>query len=69
MTNNAASIVPIGKRFRGVLLAAIYSLGVLGIVASGGGGGSSSGDGDDNGGTATSSKCEIGISKLGECEI
>jgi len=68
MTNNAASIVPIGKRFRGVLLAAIYALGVLGIVACGGGGGGGSSS-DNSGGTTTSSKCEIGTSKLGECEI
>lgn len=67
MTNNAASIVPRSKWFRGVLLAVIYSLGVFGIVACGGGGGGSSSD--DNGGTTTSSKCEIGTSKLGECEI
>ena len=66
MTDIAASIVPRGGWFRSVLLAAIYALGTLGIVASGGGGGSSS---DNNGGTTTSSKCEIGTSKLGECEI
>jgi hypothetical protein len=53
---------------RRFLLASIYMLGVLGILGSGGGGGSSSDSGDDND-PVTDSKCEIGSSKIGDCNI
>ncbi len=53
--------------FRRFLLASIYMLGVLVIVACGNGGGDGS-DEDDND-PVTDSKCEIGSSKIGDCKI
>ena len=47
---------------RRLVLAFIYTMGVLGILASGGGGG-------DDSDPVVNSKCEIGSSKIGDCKI
>ena len=49
---------------RRFLLAAIYMLGVLGIVASGGGGG-----GDNETNESSDTTCILGSAQLGDCKL
>ena len=53
------------RTLRGLLLACIYMLAVLGIVASGGG----SGGGGDSDPAPESEKCVLDSSKIGDCKI